>query len=79
MHLIPASFAAIVVGSNVVGLLLTILIACLLIWGLFWIVGQMGLPPVPALIARVIIGILAIIYLLNLMGLVGGEPLVIKG
>ena len=53
-------------------ILITVLIIVLVAAAAFWVVGKMGLTGTPALIARVVIGVLALIALANAVGLLGG-------
>jgi hypothetical protein len=76
MHLL-LPFAAVVLGGNLVNLLVTLLVIALVIWLLFWVIGQMGLPAPMNLVARVIVGVIAILVLLDCLGAFGGQPLVL--
>jgi hypothetical protein len=59
---------------DLIGLLVTILLAALVFYGVVWIVNWMALPAPLNMIARVVIGIIGIIFLLGL--LFGYVPLV---
>jgi hypothetical protein len=78
MHLIPAQLlGAVVVTSDSTGLLINLLIVALIIALAFWVVGKMGLPEPVGLILRIIVGVIALIWLLNLFGAMGGHPFVL--
>jgi hypothetical protein len=78
MNLIPASIlGAVVVASDTTTLLINVLILAVILFVAFWIVGKMAAPEPLSLILRVIVGILGLIWLLNLLGAVGGHPFVI--
>jgi hypothetical protein len=52
--------------------LITVLIIVIVAAAAFWVVGKMGLTGTPALIARIVIGVLALIALANAVGLMSG-------
>ena len=52
--------------------LITVLIIVVVAAAAFWVVGKMGLTGTPALIARIVIGVLALIALANAVGLLSG-------
>lgn len=54
------------------GLLITLLIIALVVFVAFWIVNEIGLPHPINLIVKVIVGVIALIYLLNALGGVPG-------
>lgn len=53
-------------------LLITLLVICVVIWLAFWVIGQMGLPEPVGLVARVIVGIIALVLLLERTGVLAG-------
>ena len=63
-------------GSGLVGLLITLVIAGLIFWLLWWFVGYIGLPEPFNKVARVIIALVAVVFLINLLMGLGGTPLV---
>ncbi len=78
MHLAPASLlGAVVVASDSTGTLINILIVALIFSLAFWVIGKMGVPEPINMILRVIVGIVALIWLLNLFGALGGHPFVL--
>jgi hypothetical protein len=78
MHLISGPLlGAVVVTSDGGSLLINILIVALIFALAFWVIGKMAVPEPINLIFRVIVGIVALIWLLNLFGALGGSPFVI--
>ena len=71
------SLAAVVVASNNSNLLVNILILAVVLVVAFWIIGKMAAPNPIGTILRLVVGILGLIWLLNLVGVVGGHPFVI--
>ena len=53
-------------------ILITVLIIVVIAAAAFWVVGKMGLTGTPALIARIVIGVLALLALANAAGVLGG-------
>ena len=78
MNLIPVSLlGAVVVTSDTTSLLVNVLILAVILCVAFWIIGKIAAPDPINLILRLIVGILGLIWLLNLVGAVGGHPFVI--
>lgn len=78
MTLIPASpLAAVVVASDTTALAINIVILVIVLIVAFWIIGKMAAPNPVGTILRVIVGVLGLIWLLNLVGAVGGHPFLI--
>ncbi len=78
MNLLPASILGdVVVTSDTTGLVINVVILALILAVAFWIIGKMAAPEPLGLILRVIVGVLGLIWLLNLLGAVGGHPFVI--
>ncbi len=63
-------------GSALVTLLITLVIAGLIFWLLFWFIGFVGLPEPFAKVAKVIIALVAVVFLINAMLGIGGHPLI---
>lgn len=76
MKLIPASFLAAVAVSDMGNLLIQIVIAGLIVWLLFWFIGWVGLPEPFAKVAKVLVGLVTLIFLINVLLSIGGHPLV---
>jgi hypothetical protein len=78
MNLIPASLlSAVVVTSDAPSTLINILIIALIFALAFWVIGKMGVPEPINMILRVIVGLVALVWLLNLFGALGGHPFVL--
>jgi len=77
MNFLFATPLAAVVASDTTGLLINILILAIVLIVAFWIIGKMAAPNPIGTILRVIVGVLGLIWLLNLVGAVGGHPFVI--
>jgi hypothetical protein len=78
MYLIPAPFlGATVVASDTTGLLINILILAVVLVVAFWIIGKMAAPNPIGTILRIIVGLIGLLWLLNMVGAVGGQPFVI--
>lgn len=78
MHLIPAQLlGAVVIASDSTGLLINLLIIALIFSLAFWVIGKMALPEPVSMILRIIVGVIALIWLLNLFGAMGGHPFVL--
>jgi Co/Zn/Cd efflux system component len=78
MNLYPTSLlAATVVASDTGGLLINILILAVVLIVAFWIIGKMAAPNPIGTILRVIVGVIGLIWLLNLVGAVGGHPFMV--
>jgi hypothetical protein len=52
--------------------LIAVLIIVVVAAAAFWVIGRMGLTGTPALIARIVVGVLALIALANAVGLLSG-------
>ncbi len=75
MTLLPASpLAAVVVASDTTSLIVNILILAVVLVVAFWIIGKMAAPNPIGTILRLVVGIVGLIWLLNLVGAVGGHP-----
>jgi len=79
MHLIPPSTlaATVIATSDTAGLLINILILAIVLVVAFWIIGKMAAPNPIGTILRLIVGIIGLIWLLNLVGAIGGHPFMI--
>jgi len=63
-------------ASLLVHLLIQILIVGGICWLLWWLIGYAGLPQPFDKIARVLIAVVAVLFLINLLLTLGGTPLV---
>lgn len=66
-------------GSSLLSLLVTLVLGGLVFWLCWWFVGYIGLPEPFNKVARVVIGLFALIFLLNLVMGVSGHPLIVVG
>lgn len=63
--------------QSLLHIVLAILIAGGVCWLLWWLIGYIGLPEPFNKIARVIIAVVAVFFLINLLlGISGGTPLI---
>lgn len=53
-------------------ILIAVLVIVVVAWAAFWIIDRMGLTGTPRLIARIVVGVLALIALANAVGLLNG-------
>jgi len=68
---------AVVDASNAVGLLINILIVVLIFSLAFWVIAKMGVPEPVNLVLRVIVGVIALLWLLSMVGAFGGHPFLV--
>ncbi len=64
-----------IASSGLVGLLVMLVIAGLIFYLIWWFLGVVGLPAPFDKVARVIVGLVALIFLIDLLMRVGGHPL----
>ncbi len=65
-----------IAGSTLISLLITLVVAGLIFWLIWWFLGVCGLPEPFNKVARIIIALVAVIFLINLLMGLGGHPLV---
>jgi len=63
-------------GSALLSLLLTLVVVGLICYLLWWLIGFIGLPEPFNKVARVLIAVFAVIFLINLLLGFGGHPLI---
>lgn len=63
-------------GSTLVSLLITLVVAGLVFWLLLWFIGFVGIPEPFAKVAKVIVALVAVVFLLNILLGLGGHPIV---
>lgn len=61
--------------TGLTGLLVTLVIVGLIFWLVWWFIGFVGLPEPFNKVAQVIIGLFALVFLIDLLLRVGGHPL----
>ena len=62
-------------GSSLLTLLITLVIVGLIAWLLMWFIGYVGLPEPFMKVAKVLIGLVVLIYLISLLLGFAGHPL----
>ncbi len=63
--------------STLIHILIVLIIAGAIVWLLWWLIGYIGLPEPFNKIARGVIAVVAVLFLINLLlGLAGGTPLI---
>ena len=55
-----------------VTLLISVLVIVVVAWAAFWIIDRMGLTGTPRTIARIVVGVLALLALAQVLGLFSG-------
>lgn len=63
-------------GSLLLPLLVQIVIVGLICWLIWWFIGYVGLPEPFNKVARVLVGLVALIFLIDVLLSVGGHPLI---
>lgn len=71
-------FLAAVSGSSLVNVLITVIVVGLICWLLWWLISYIGLPAPFDKVARVLIALLAVIFLINAILQVTGHGGFIK-
>ncbi len=71
---IPPSILATISGNDATSLLIQLVIAGLIFWLLLWFIGWVGLPEPFAKVAKVIVGLVVLVYLINILGGLSGHP-----
>ena len=61
--------------AALVSLLVTLVIVGLIFWLVWWFIGYVGVPEPFNKVIRVIVGLVVLIYLINVLLGVGGHPL----
>ena len=65
-----------IAGSGLLSILVTIVVVGLVCYLLWWLIGYIGLPEPFDKVARVIVALVAVIFLLNLVLGLTGTPLI---
>ena len=76
---LPAEAAVNFSVSSLVSALLTIIVIALICWLLWWLIGYMGLPEPFNKICRIIIAVVAVIFLINFLRSLIGSPMFTVG
>lgn len=73
----PLAFAASAVsGEGLISLLVTLVVVGLICYLLWWFIGYIGLPAPFDKVARVIVALIALIFLLNVLMSMIGTPFI---
>jgi hypothetical protein len=67
---------AMIASSTLVSLLIALVIAGLIFWLVWWFIGYVGLPEPFNKVARVVIGLVALVFLINILLSLNGTPLI---
>lgn len=62
-------------GGSLLGLLVTLIVAGLVCWLVWWLIGYVGLPEPFNKVARVIVAVIAVLFLVNVLLGMTGTPL----
>ena len=63
-------------ASSLMHILIQVIVIGLVCWLLWWLIGYVGLPEPFNKIARVLIAVVAVLFLVNLVLGLGGSPVV---
>lgn len=66
-------FLAAISGSGLLSILIQLIVAGLIFWLLLWLIGFVGLPDPFAKVAKVILAVVAVIFIINLLLGLGGQ------
>lgn len=66
-----------IAGTTLVSILITLIVAGLIFYLLFWLIGVCGLPEPFNRVARIVLALVAVLFLINLLLGLGGHPLVV--
>lgn len=58
-----------------ISILVNLLIVALIVWVILYVIGMLGLPQPAAMIAKVIVAVVVLVYCLQLLGVATGSPL----
>lgn len=67
---------AAITAQSLVSLLIQVIVVALICWLLWWLVAYIGLPEPFNKIARVVIAIIAVIFLINALLSLTGKPFI---
>ncbi len=73
---LPAFAGSGVSLDSLVSVLIYVVVAGLIFWLLWWLVGYVGLPEPFNKVARVILAVVAVVFLINLLLSFAGHPLI---
>ena len=75
MHIAIPLLAAVSAGG-LVNVLIQVLVIGLIVWLLWWLIGYIGLPEPFNKVARVIIAVVAVIFLINVILSLAGQAFI---
>lgn len=78
MKLMETLMLAAISGSSMVNLLVTVIVVGLICWLLWWLISYIGLPAPFDKVARVLIALVAVLFLINAILQVSGQGGFIK-
>lgn len=64
-----------ITGTGILSLFVTLVIAGLIFWLIWWFIGYIGLPEPFNKVARVLVGLAALVFLIDLLLGLGGHPI----
>jgi ABC-type multidrug transport system permease subunit len=67
-----------IAGSTLLSLLVSVVIAGLIFWLIWWFVGYVNPPEPFNKVIRVILGLVALVYLINILLSISGHPVLIR-
>lgn len=73
----PMLFLAAISGEALVSTLIWIVVVGLICWLLVWLIGYAGVPEPFSKVARVIIALFAVLFLINILMGLAGRPIVV--
>ena len=65
-----------ITASALLPILIQLIVAGLVLWLLWWLVGYVGLPEPFAKIANVLIAVVAVFFLIDIVLGIGGSPII---
>lgn len=65
-----------ITASSLLALLVTLVVAGLIFWLVWWFIGYVGIPEPFNKVVRVVLGLAVLIFLINLLMGLGGHPLI---
>jgi hypothetical protein len=66
-----------IAGTSLLSLLVTLVIAGVIFWLIWWFVGYIGVPEPFNKVIRVILGLAVLVFLINILMTLGGHPLIV--
>jgi len=76
MHPILLGLVAVISGQAVINSLVWLIIVGLIFWLLFWLIGYVGLPEPFNKVAKVVLAVAAVIFLIGFLMNLAGHPMI---